>query len=270
MPRPLSVTHLQPARGLNGLSRQTSRDSSDTEWSTGSGEHDEYSSQAAVGGLASKVLGGSGSGAPSAARAMGHKRSMSESGTGGRHAHGHTRSDSLGSNDGGSAGRRAGRDMPPRIGTPPMSGFVTASMDDQLLEVVAVEGVLQLGLAQMALTNAHRLCQCSTVTITSRSTARLPMQVDGEPFELEPIFAPRKPMSITVSHHNQAVMLSRSQVRSDGVALEAIDWAMQEGVINVEQRNQVVREIARRTGSLQRRALSTNASNLSLPSLVSG
>ena len=46
---------------------------------------------------------------------------------------------------------------------------------------------------------------------------------------------------------------------------------MQEGVLTVDQRNQVVREIARRTGSLQRRALSTTSfagSNLSLPSLI--
>ena len=136
-----------------------------------------------------------------------------------------------------------------------------------------LEGVLQLGLAQMSLTNARRLCQCSSVTITSSSSARLPLQVDGEPFELEPIFAPRKPFSFTVSHHNQAVMLSRSRVRSDGVALEAIDWAMQEGVLTVDQRNQVVREIARRTGSLQRRTLSSakfGGSNLSLPSLAMG
>ena len=59
-----------------------------------------------------------------------------------------------------------------------------------------------------------------------------------------------------------------------GVALEAIDWAMQEGVLTVDQRNQVVREIARRTGALQRRALLGRAassnnlgSNLSLPGL---
>ena len=155
---------------------------------------------------------------------------------------------------------------PTRTGTPPMEGFVPASMDDGLLEVVAVEGVHQLALAQMSLTNARRLCQCSSITITT-NTARLPLQVDGEPFEIEPIFAPRKPMSITISHHNQSVMLSRSRVRSDGVALEAIDWAMQEGVITVEQRNQVVREIARRTGSLQRRALGHNLSTLSLPSI---
>ena len=41
--------------------------------------------------------------------------------------------------------------------TPPAEGFLPASMDDRLLEVVAVEGVLQLGLAQMSLTNAIRL-----------------------------------------------------------------------------------------------------------------
>ena len=50
------------------------------------------------------------------------------------------------------------------------------------------------------------------------------VQVDGEPFELEPMFAPRKAMTISVRHHNQAVMLSQSRVRADGVALEALDW----------------------------------------------
>ena len=166
--------------------------------------------------------------------------------------------------------------VPSRVSTPLSEADdyvgVTPSMDDYKLEVVAVKGVLQLGLAQMSLTNAKRLCQCSSVTITSHGEARLPLQVDGEPFELEPIFAPKKPMSITISHLNQAVMLSRSRVRYDGVALEAIDWAMQEGVISVDQRNQVVREIARRTGSLQRRALSVAnfGSSASLSSLGMG
>ena len=52
-------------------------------------------------------------------------------------------------------------------------------------------------------------------------------------------------------------MLSRSRARTDGVALEALDWAMQEGVISVEQRNSVLREMARRTGTLQRRVSSS-------------
>lgn len=118
--------------------------------------------------------------------------------------------------------------------------FVPPSMDDQLLEVVTVQGVLQLGLAQMSLSGARRLCQCSRLTI--RSVETLPMQADGEPFELEPFLAPRKPMTISVRHHDQAVMLSRSRMRADGVALKALDWALHEGVISVEQRNRVLRE----------------------------
>jgi len=128
--------------------------------------------------------------------------------------------------------------------------FAVPSMDDGLLEVVAVRGVLQLGLAQMSLSHATRLCQCSSLTITAHS--RLPIQVDGEPFEIEPMFAPRRPMCLTVRHHNQSVMLSRSDVRAEGAALEALDWAMQEKIISVEQRNSILREIARRTGTLQR------------------
>ncbi len=57
-------------------------------------------------------------------------------------------------------------------------------------------------------------------------------------------------------------------MRTDGVALEALDWAMQEGIIGVEQRNAVVREMARRTGNLQRR-VSSSASFNSLSTIIS-
>eukprot|EP00965_Chrysotila_dentata_P191988 6174894-Pleurochrysis_carterae.AAC.1 len=129
--------------------------------------------------------------------------------------------------------------------------FVTPSMADGLLEVVAIQGVLQLGLAQMSLSGARRICQCASLSISSR--VQLPVQIDGEPFELEPMFAPRSSMCLRVEHRDQAVMLCRSRVRTDGVALEALDWAMQEGIISVEQRNSVLREVARRTGSMQRK-----------------
>ena len=77
---------------------------------------------------------------------------------------------------------------------------------------------------------------------------------------MKPFLAPRKPMAISVRHHDQAVMLSRSRVRADGVALEALDWALHEGVISVEQRNTVLREVARRTGRLQRASVSFGSS----------
>ena len=54
-------------------------------------------------------------------------------------------------------------------------------------------------------------------------------------------------------------MLSRSRVRTDGVALEALDWAMEAGVITVEQHQTVLREVARRTGSLQQSKLRSNS-----------
>lgn len=129
--------------------------------------------------------------------------------------------------------------------------YRTPTMDDGLLEVVAIRNVLDLAAAQISLSGAKRLCQCSSLSIASLEP--LPLQVDGEPYELEPMFAPRNPMQITLGHHNQAVMLSKSKVRADGVALDALDSAMQAGVISVEQRNCVLREVARRTGSLKRR-----------------
>ena len=42
-------------------------------------------------------------------------------------------------------------------------------------QVVAIQNVLQLGLAQMSLTGATRIAQCSSLTITSISA--MPMQV---------------------------------------------------------------------------------------------
>ena len=72
---------------------------------------------------------------------------------------------------------------------------------------------------------------------------------------------------------NQAVMLSRSDVRTDGAALGALDWAVEQGVISVEQHQAVLREVARRTGSLQRlghRSASYGGSRTHLPVASSG
>ncbi|KAL1527213.1 hypothetical protein AB1Y20_015892 [Prymnesium parvum] len=194
--------------------------------------------------------------------ALGSQSSWSAAGGGGV---GHRRMPS-----GGSWGALHSRSTTPtRTGSPGADAFDTPTMDDGKLEIVAVEGVHQLALAQMSLSRARRICQCSTLSITSKQ--RLPIQIDGEPSELEPTYAPRTPLRITVRLHNQAVMLSRAKVRADGVALEALDRALQEGVITVDQRNWVLREVARRNGFLRRRAVSCNSfggSNLSLHSLT--
>lgn len=58
--------------------------------------------------------------------------------------------------------------------------FQSASMQDGMLEVVAVNGVVHLGQLQVGLSKAFKICQCKEVTITT--TKDLPMQVDGEPW----------------------------------------------------------------------------------------
>ena len=69
-----------------------------------------------------------------------------------------------------------GRGRLPEHASPP---WAEPSMADGLLEVVAVRGVLQLGLAQMSLTGATRLAQCSCLSISS--TVPLPVQVTNKP-----------------------------------------------------------------------------------------
>ena len=62
--------------------------------------------------------------------------------------------------------------------------FASPSMADELLEVVAVQGVLHMGLALMTLGGARRLCQCRHLTISSQQglpsrRARSPVRRGG-------------------------------------------------------------------------------------------
>lgn len=126
------------------------------------------------------------------------------------------------------------------------------SMSDRLLEVVGVNGVLHLGTTQIGIGGATRLAQCSELSI--KTSERLPLQVDGEPFEFEP-------GDITISTFNQCFMLQHS-AESGGLstAIDAVDHCMDNGTINAEQRNVVIREIARR-GAQRRRTGMTRASS---------
>lgn len=78
--------------------------------------------------------------------------------------------------------------------------FDVPSFSDGRIEVVGITGCFHMGTIQVKLTNAHRLAQGRTVTITWLTSAHIPVQVDGEPWR-------QAPCTISILLKNQATML---------------------------------------------------------------
>lgn len=122
--------------------------------------------------------------------------------------------------------------------------WAVPSIDDGVLEVVGVTGSFHLARLQVGLAeSAIRLAQCRTLTLHIHDS--LPMQIDGEPWI-------QQPCEITVSHRNRSMMLSKNSQFLGQVAAKCADileWGRTHNVITTEQRDILLREVARR-GSL--------------------
>jgi len=146
-----------------------------------------------------------------------------------------------------------------------IAAFTASSMQDGLLEVVAVNGVVHLGQLQVGLSKAVKLCQCREAVITT--TRDLPMQVDGEPW-------PQARSIIKIGRKKDPAYLLRRTMDSGGAVVgevvELLESAVNDGVITLPQKKSLLAEFSRRV-EMKRKVFEQELSqNEGVPSLTKG
>jgi len=131
-------------------------------------------------------------------------------------------------------------------GQRPGKGSSRSSLKDQLLEIVAIQGLYHLGAIQVGLVpHATKIAQCHSISVHTKGA--IPIQVDGEPWREE------QQCKIDIWHRNQALMLERT-VDVDGEWLGRFEnimiWAEKENLLTEFKANVILREAIRRWSHL--------------------
>ncbi|EER02486.1 diacylglycerol kinase, putative [Perkinsus marinus ATCC 50983] len=87
--------------------------------------------------------------------------------------------------------------------SPHSRGYRRQRIDDGIIEVVAVSSLFHLGKVQVGLSSPYAVCQGKEITLSLSTGARLPAQLDGEPYSL------LGPCELTVSRKDDALMVER-------------------------------------------------------------
>lgn len=116
-----------------------------------------------------------------------------------------------------------------------------SSCQDGKLDVISHRGNFNLGQIRVGLTNAQRLCQCSTVKITMKKS--LAVQVDGEPWKQDSGV-------LTIERQKEpAMMLHRALEEGGGIETEVanlLEWAEEKKIIERDVHALLMKEFSRR------------------------
>ena len=112
------------------------------------------------------------------------------------------------------------------------------SIQDRLLECVAITSPLQLARVKFGFEHCQKLAQATEFEIVSKRS--LPLQADGEPWG-------ESPCTIKIKPTVQALMLKQTSDVADSEVTDVLEWAERHNVITANQKMVMLHEFSKRS-----------------------